>query len=286
MSDPRATVVSTSSEEIAGAPCWVSLLARGLATAQRFYAGVLGWEFRPSGLGDGFSVALHEGMPVAGIGALAERLDMPEAWTPYFAVADADVAAARISERGATMAVGPLAFRTGRAGLAADPAGAVFGFWEGEVVPDWSVGRGGAPVRLELHTRDAFEASIFYGEVLGWAGGAAGCCVASYEHDRVVLRRGRDTVARISGGVVDEAPDPAIRPRWHVHFPVPDLEAAVAATKRSGGAVVAPVGSSAEGRWAVLADPDGARFTVVGPPGAHRPPGAPTPGAGPRGRWG
>ncbi|MEX0172975.1 VOC family protein [Streptomyces sp. LMG1-1-1.1] len=282
MSDPGPTAVSTSSEEIAGAPCWVSLLARDLAAAQRFYAGVLGWEFRPSGrLGDGFSVALREGVPVAGIGALAERFDMPEAWTPYFAVADADVTAARIGERGATMAVGPLAFGTGRAGLAADPAGAVFGFWEGEVVPDWSVGRGGAPVRLDLHTRDAFEASIFYGEVLGWAGGASDCCAASYEHDRVVLRRGRDTVARISGGVVDEAPDPAIRPRWHVSFPVPDLEAAITAAKRSGGAVVTPVGSSTAGRWAELAAPGGARFTVVAPldtPHSEAPEGRDAPG--------
>ncbi|WP_435975379.1 VOC family protein [Streptomyces sp. Qhu_M48] len=240
-------------------------MARDLAAAQHFYAGVLGWEFRAGGLGDAFSVALHEGVPVAGIGALAERLDMPVAWTPYFAVADADVTAARICERGATMAVGPLAFGTGRAGLAADPAGAVFGFWEGTVVPDWSVGHGSAPVRLELHTREAFDAAVFYGEVLGWAGEGPGCCVASYEHDRVVLRHGHATVARISGGTGDEAPDPGIRPRWHVHFPVPDLEGAVAATKRLGGGAVAPVGTSTTSRWVDLADPDGARFTVVAP---------------------
>ncbi|MEU3690878.1 VOC family protein [Streptomyces narbonensis] len=241
-------------------------MTRDLAAAQYFYAGVLGWEFRSSGLGDGFSVALHEGMPVAGIGALAERLDLPVAWTPYFAVADADATAARICERAATMAVGPLAFGTGRAGLAADPAGAVFGFWEGAVVPDWSVGRGRAPAWLELHTRDALEASIFYGEVLGWAGERSGCCVASYEHDRVVLRHGDNTVARLSGaGVVDEAPDPRIRPRWHVHFPVPDLEEAIAATGVLGGRTAAPVRTSTTSRWIDLVDPDGALFTVVAP---------------------
>ncbi len=257
--------MSTSSDEIAGAPCWVSLMARDLAAAQHFYAGVLGWRFRASSLGDSFSVALREGMPVAGIGALAERLDLPVAWTPYFAVADADVTAARIRERGATMAVGPLAFGTGRAGLAADPAGAVFGFWQGTVVPDWSVGRGRASAWLELHTRDVFEASIFYGEVFDWAGGDAGCCVASYEHDHVVLRHGHDTVARISGGAVDAVPDPSIRPRWHVHFPVPDLEEAIEATYARGGGAVSPVGTSTTSRWVDLTDPEGARFTVVAP---------------------
>ncbi len=257
--------MSTSSHEIAGAPCWVSLMARELAAAQRFYAGVLGWRFRASGLGDGFAVALHDGTPVAGIGALAEPLDMPVAWTPYFAVDDADLTASRICERGATMAVGPLTFGTGRAGLAADPAGAVFGFWEGAVVPDWSVGSGSAPAWLELRTHDPLESSVFYGEVLGWAGKGPGRCVASYEHDHVVLRHGHDTVARISGGADAAAPDPEEQPRWRVRFPVPDLEGTIASAEELGGATVSPVGTTTAARWVDLTDPDGARFTVVAP---------------------
>ncbi|MEU7699254.1 VOC family protein [Streptomyces sp. NPDC039028] len=257
--------MSTSSHEIAGAPCWVSLMTRDLEAAKRFYAGVLGWRFRASGLGDGFAVALREGTPVAGIGALAEPLDVPVAWTPYFAVEDADVTAGRIRERGATMAVGPLTFGTGRAGLAADPAGAVFGFWEGAVVPDWSVGRGSAPAWLDLHTRDALASSAFYGQVLGWAGEGPGRCVASHEHDHVVLRHGSDDVAHISGSAAEGTSDAAIRPRWRVHFPVPELEATITSAVGRGGSVASPVGTSAASRWVELADPDGARFTVVAP---------------------
>ncbi|MEU9378895.1 VOC family protein [Streptomyces sp. NPDC048255] len=238
-------------------------MARDLTTAQRFYGAVLGWEFRRTRLGDGFSVALHDGTPVAGLGALAASFPVPVAWTPYFAVDDADVVAARVRERGATMAVGPLAFGTGRAALAADPAGAVFGFWQGEVVPDWSVGRGSAPAWLELRTRDAFAAAIFYGEVLDWAGERRGCCSVSYEHDHVVLRHGHDTVARISGGAVEEDPDPSVRPRWHVHFRVADLEETVHAATSMGGKVVSPVATSSVSRSVVLADSDGALFTVV-----------------------
>ncbi|MFD4247060.1 hypothetical protein ACFWP3_36555 [Streptomyces sp. NPDC058525] len=159
----------------------------------------------------------------------ADDRSLPAAWTPYFAAADADLAAARIRERGGTVAVGPLAFAAGRAVLAADPAGAVFGLWQGEVLEDWRVGHGPAPAWLELRTRDAFAAALFCGEALDWAGEAPGTCVAAYEHDHVVLRHGRDTVARISGGAVDEAPDPHHRPRWHVPFQVTDLEAATSA---------------------------------------------------------
>ncbi|MGW0390702.1 VOC family protein [Streptomyces sp. NPDC003042] len=261
----RLAAVSTSSHAVFGAPVWVSLMTRDLSAAQDFYGAVLGWRFRRARLGEGFSVAFREGAPVAGIGALAERLSLPVAWTPYFAVEDADVTADRIRERGATMAVGPLAFGTGRAALAADPDGAVFGFWQGEVIPDWTVGRGAAPAWLELRTRQAFAAAIFYGQVLDWAGDRPGCCTVSYEHDHVVLRHGHHTVARISGGAVDEDPDPHVRPRWHVHFTVPDLEEAVEAAIRLGGRTVSPVQSSVTGRSVALSDPDGALFTVLTP---------------------
>lgn len=258
--------MSTSSHEVFGAPCWVTLMARDLDSAHQFYGAVLGWKFRPTRLGEGFSVALQDGVPVAGIGALAPRLGVPVAWTPYFAVDDADDTAARVRERGATMAVGPLAFGTGRAALAADPDGAVFGFWQGEVIPDWTAHPGGAAGWLELRTRDAFAAAVFYGEVLDWACERAGCCDVSYEHGHVVVRRGRDTVALISGGAVEQAPDPQVRPRWHVHFHVPDLETAVETAVQLGGRTVSPVHTTATGRRVTLSDPDGGLFTVVTPP--------------------
>lgn len=261
----RLAAVSTSSHEIPGVPCWVSLLARDLEAAQRFYSAVLGWDFRPTHLGKGVLVAFQGGAPVAGLGALTAAVRMPAVWTPYFAVEDADATSARIRERGATMAVGPLAFGSGRAALAADPAGAVFGFWHGEAVPDWSMGRGNAPAWLELRTRDAFAAAIFYGEVLDWDSERPGSCTVSYEHDHVVLRHGHGTVARISGGALEAAPDPEVRPRWHVHFHVPDLEGTVEAATGLGGRAASPVHTSTTSRWIVLADPEGALFTVVTP---------------------
>ncbi|MEU9233935.1 VOC family protein [Streptomyces subrutilus] len=238
-----------------------------LESAQRFYGAVLGWTFRRTRLGERFSFAFRDGAPVAGFGALAGNLSLPAAWTPYFAVEDADVTAARIRERGATVAVGPLSFGMGRAVLAADPAGAVFGLWQGQILEDWRVGRGTAPAWLELRTRDAFAAAIFYGEVLDWAGEPPKSCAVAYEQDHVVLRHGDDTVARISGGAVGEDPDPHVRPRWHVHFRVPDLEAAIEAATAAGGSIVSPVETSGTGRWVTVRDPEGALFTVLAPRG-------------------
>lgn len=238
-------------------------MARDLGAAETFYGGVFGWEFRGTRLGEEFSVALSDGAPVAGIGALAPRLSVAVAWTPYFAVDDADVTAGRIRERSATVAVGPLRFGTGRAALASDREGAVFGIWEGEVIPDWNVGKGGAPTWLELRTRNAFDAAIFYAEVLDWAGERPGCCQVSYEDDHVVLSHRGVMVARLYGGAVEDAPDPQIRPRWHVHFRVADVDEAAATALELGGSTASPVRPSGNGRCVMLRDPDGALFTVA-----------------------
>ncbi|MET8968491.1 VOC family protein [Streptomyces hydrogenans] len=259
-----------------GAPCWLSLAARDLGAAERFYGAVLGWTFRPGELeaGQAYAVGERDGTPVAGIAALAAELALPVAWTVFFAVEDADAAVARIRERGGTVGVGPVAYPPqGRAALATDRDGAAFGVWEGRLVSRWHVAERGAPAWVELHTRDAFDAAVFYGGVLRWAEQEPGSCETSYEEDRVVLRRSGVPVARLDSGPVEAAsPRPQLRPRWLVRFRVPDLAASVAAVTEHGGSVV-PGGEwggarepgAADGggdRRVVVRDPDGALFTL------------------------
>lgn len=246
------------------APCWVNLMTRSLDRAQEFYGPVMGWEFRPSKIGDEFSVARRDGVPVAGIGAVATAYRTAVAWTPYFAVDDADAAAARIRERTGTVAVGPMTLGKGRGALAADRDGGVFGIWErtaptaSRPAPDnWS------HAWLRLRTRNAFDAAIFYGEVLGWATGRPGSCEVSYEGDEVIVVCGGRQLARISSGAVEAAPDPMVRPHWQVHFPVNDVAAAVTEARRMGGSVVEERQLPQGGRDATLLDPDGGLFTVT-----------------------
>lgn len=255
--------MSAAMRAVHGAPCWVSLMARDLQAVQNFYGAVLGWTYRPATLGPEFSVALADGAPVAGMGALAHTMGVPVTWTVYFAVDNADDTAARIRERGATVAVGPLSIGQGRAALAADPAGAVFGFWEGGVVSGWEVGWGKAPAWLELRTRDAFAAAIFYGQIFDWASDRPGCCEVEYEHDAVMVRRGGRIVAGLRGGGVEADPDPQVRPRWHVYFRVDDVDSAAEAAVAAGGTVTSPPGDSHVGRVATLRDPEGGLFTVT-----------------------
>jgi predicted enzyme related to lactoylglutathione lyase len=254
----------TWSGEIFGAPCWVSLVAPDVSRAKTFYSAVLGWEFRRNGLGDEFILAIAQGIPVAGIGSLAPSLQLAAAWTSYFAVEDADRTVSRIRERSGTVAVGPLSFSIGRGALAADRDGAAFGIWEGQLPMDWITWRRHTPAWLGLRTRDAFDAAIFYGEVLDWATDRPGSCQVEYEGEEVLLRSDGHTLARLSSGAVGASFDPEIRPRWDVHFPVADVEATVRAAQRHGGSV-RPTRHThgSEANEVTLRDPDGALFTVT-----------------------
>jgi predicted enzyme related to lactoylglutathione lyase len=246
-----------------GAPCWVSLTARDLASAEKFYGTVLGWEFRSTTLGERFAVAETDGRPLATIGAVAGDMQVAVGWTPFFAVAQADEATARIRERSATVALGPVSFASGRAVLAADRDGAGFGVWDGRLPGGWQSWDDGGPVVVRLRTRDAFESAIFYGGVLEWTDEGDGRCVVAYEYERaeVVVRNYGNVVARISSGAVEAAPDPAIRPHWAVHFAVDDVAARVEAVQAQGGTVIG-TGTGPAGPWADLRDPDGGLFTV------------------------
>ncbi|MFI6730274.1 VOC family protein [Streptomyces atratus] len=245
---------------VIGAPCWVHLMAKDLHAAQSFYTDVMDWKFRTSTLGSNFSVALAHGKPVAGVGCCSPG-GPPAVWTPYLAVKNADDTAGRISEHGATLAVGPLPLGEGRAGIAADRDGATFGFWEGPALA-WSVGRGSAPARLDLQTRDAFEAAVFYAEVFDWAQPPGGCTV-DYAHDHVLIQAAGHTVATLRGGGIENHPDPGIRPRWVVDFHVEDSKRAAAAAVAAGGdSSPVPSLAGAPNDAFIIRDSDGALFTV------------------------
>ncbi|MGC9539796.1 VOC family protein [Streptomyces sp. UG1] len=251
-----ADVVLTRS--VFGAPCWVSLTSRDLDATQDFYGAVLGWQWRNARLGDRFRTALADGIPVAGIAGVATVWQMAVAWTPYFAVTDADEAVARVQERGGTVAVGPLSFPPGRAALVADRDGATFGIWQGKLVTEWEAWRQAASTFITLHTRDAFDAALFYGEIFDWASGLPGCCEVEYAADKVLLRSRGEIVARVESGPVETPPDPSVRPHWQVHFAVADVGPCARAAEKYGGSILK------EGEHeAVLRDPDGAQFTVT-----------------------
>jgi predicted enzyme related to lactoylglutathione lyase len=255
-----------------GSPCWATLLVHDLAQAQEFYSALLGWEFtpgagEPGGPGGSAQATLH-GARVAGIGLAPELPAAPAEWTAYFAVDSADDASARVREHGGTVAVGPLGSgAAGRLAIAADLSGAFFGLWEGREHLGWeAVGEPGAPAWTELVTGDEPLAAAFYGAVFERQVVSADPSAVARGEEDATLRVAGHRVAgqRISGlGQTTDLRDGP--PRWRVYFTVADPESTAAQCLALGGAVLVAPHDTPYGRVARLADPQGARFSVVAP---------------------
>ncbi|MEU9760444.1 VOC family protein [Streptomyces sp. NPDC047987] len=116
----------------------------------------------------------------------------------------------------------------------------------------------GGPCWVELSTSDVPAAQSFYAAVLGWRPETdprpeAGGCTTAYLGDA--------RVAALSPTHLPEQPT-----AWTVSFATRDTDAAVEKVKGAGGSLlVGPLDVPDEGRFAVVADPSGAVFSLWQP---------------------
>ncbi|MGW2649173.1 VOC family protein [Streptomyces sp. NPDC001393] len=243
-----------------GTPCWVSLMAHGLAATEEFYGELFGWEFRPGPQQLGPYVrALLDGHEVAGMGQLPPDRRLPIAWTPYLASDDVDQTADTVRECGGTVAVGPLdAAEAGRIAIAADPSGAVFGIWQGSAhLGTTLTGVPGTPAWNELVTFETDSVSKFYATVFGYEREP----VVSADFDYVTLHLAGRPVAGLHGLGHGLPRDRG--PHWQTYFEVADADATVRQVADLGGRVIRQPADSPHGRVATVADPEGAEFSVI-----------------------
>ncbi len=126
----------------------------------------------------------------------------------------------------------------------------------------------GFPCWFELNTSDLDGAAAFYGTVFGWTVGDSEMIDFDY---RVARSRQGDGV----GGLMSALP-PGVPPHWLVYFGAEDADATVTATEAAGGKLwKAAETVPGVGRFAVLADPQGAAFGVLQPDTATPPQGGP-----------
>lgn len=119
----------------------------------------------------------------------------------------------------------------------------------------------GTPSWVDLGAPDVDRAAAFYTALLGWEVEPAG----------PVEETGGYRMARLDGRAVagiGPAQDPG-PPRWTTYVTVDDADQAVATAREAGASVlVEPMDVMAAGRMAVLADPEGAMFSIW-QPGEH-----------------
>lgn len=116
-------------------------------------------------------------------------------------------------------------------------------------------------VWYELMTTDPDAAESFYTQVVGWTAQDAGLGDTNY----TMLSAGERGVAGLME-LPAEARDAGARPGWIGYIGVTDVDAAVIRLKEAGGTVHKPADDiPAIGRFAVVADPQGANFVLFEP---------------------
>jgi|Tabmets5t2r1_1033131.scaffolds.fasta_scaffold08366_3 uncharacterized protein len=243
----------------AGTFSWVDLGTTDAAGARAFYGGLFGWQTEDMTSNQGtYTMCRLQGRDVAGIHEHAA--DQGTGWGSSVSVDDADRATARARELGATVLAEPFeVLGAGRTAVLRDPAGAVVSLWQ----PRGHAGAGlvnevGTWTWNELSTADVPAARAFYRELFGWD-----AVDVPGPLPRTSFRLGELLV----GGAHAPAPQEDPRPRWTVSFRVADADRAAERVEQLGGSVLLPPMDVPVGRFAVVADPAGASFSISAVPG-------------------
>ncbi|MBJ7347488.1 MAG: VOC family protein [Thermoleophilaceae bacterium] len=113
-----------------GALTWNELGTRDTDGAQAFYNAVFGWDYNSHPMGEGvnYTEAQVGGQSVGGMYDMTNMLpaEVPAHWLTYFWVDDCDASAAKATELGAQVMMGPTDIPPGRFALITDPQGAMF----------------------------------------------------------------------------------------------------------------------------------------------------------------
>jgi uncharacterized protein len=242
-----------------GTFCWVGLATSDPAAAERFYTGLFDWEAVEVSAGEAgtYTMLRRTAQDVAMLYRQqpeARAAGAPPHWTSYISVEDADATAARAGELG-----GAAVFREpfdvlddGRVAAISDPTGAIVSLWQPRSrIGATLVNEIGALCWNELATTDLERAQAFYGDLLGWR----------YETDQSgyasIMNRGR-----VNGGIREQTErERSIPPHWLPYFTVQNVDDAARRAERLGGRAISPAETQV-GRFAVIADPQGAAFAV------------------------
>jgi uncharacterized protein len=245
-----------------GSFCWVDLATSDAEAAKSFYRDVMGWNAvdTSSDAGPPYSMLSHDGSDVAGLRPIAPDQAQPPHWSAYVSVDDLDGIVEKAKSLGAELVMEPVDVMShGRMCFLRDPTGAVLGLWQpGDYIGAQIDNQVGARSWCELQTRDTAAAADFYSALLGWS-----------IRTRPDLMGGSyvlfDLDGREIGGMLQIQDDwGPVPPNWAVYFAVADCDGTLSAARGHGARVVMePMEIPDVGRFAFLADPQGAVFAII-----------------------
>jgi predicted enzyme related to lactoylglutathione lyase len=241
----------------------VDLQTTDQAAAKAFYSEVFGWTYddQPMDAGAVYSIAKIGDGQVAAIAPQSPELKAagaPPMWNTYLAVDSVDDATAKVGPAGGTVAMEPFdVMDAGRMSFVLDPSGAPVALWQAnQHIGASLVNEPGTVTWNELIT-DNPAAVPFYEQVLGVT--------------TTTMEMGEDkyTMFHVGGKEVAGSMPPqmaGVPNHWQVYFAVADADAAAAKIKQLGGSVMVEPFDTPIGKMAVVADPQGAVFSLFQAP--------------------
>lgn len=281
---PAASSLQSLPLHAHGVPNWIDLHTARIDEARVFYEALLGWTFRNRfiltavpDLGDGDTgllpgtepatvMALSNNQPVAELVERSEPFDemaLLSTWFPYIYVDDLQATLDLVEPAGGLVLNPPA--RRGTTAIVAtilDPNDALLCLWQPlEETGTASMHRPGALTWIELETSDIDSSKKFYGELFGWDAGEVSLDESCYQGGAytVFTKNGE----RVAGAV--ETAMSGIPASWCPSFAVTDVDVAAVVSARNGGVLMAEPIDMPVGRQAVIVDPTGAAFSVLGP---------------------
>jgi len=242
--------------------CWTELCSTDANSAKNFYKQIFGWGYDDIPIGDGvtYTMAQVESKSACALYSMDEELrkkNVPSNWLAYISVTDADAMTAKAKTAGATIITNPFdVMDVGRMAVLQDPTGATFAIWQPKKHAGAEIGgETGTVCWRELISTNVDVAAKFYGTLFGWKPTVDTYGTFNY----TTLKLGDEGI----GGLMPPQ-SPNTPSQWVTCFIVDSASATVATTKKLGGTVyLDTMAIPGIGKYAVLADPQGAVFSVM-----------------------
>jgi predicted enzyme related to lactoylglutathione lyase len=253
-------------KHVPGSFCWIELATTDQNAAKTFYDSLFGWSAAdyPMGPTEFYTMFKLDGKDAAAAYTMRPEQrsqGVPPHWMLYISVESADAAAKKAGELGATILAPPFdVFTFGRMSVIKDPTGAIFSVWQ----PLSHIGAGIAGVEgtlcwADLSTADVDKAKQFYSDLFGWN-------IAPGEHDTsgyLHIQNGKEFIGGIPPAHMR---NPNAPPHWLAYFLVSDCDASASKAKELGGKLfMEPTTIEGVGRMSVIADAQGAVFSIFQP---------------------
>jgi uncharacterized protein len=253
-----------------GTFCWPELVTSDRRAGVAFYRDLFGWDVNDSPVGPGpddiYSMFQIRGKSIgAAAGQRPEERQhgVPPHWNSYISVDNADQAQKKAESLGGkTLAPAFDVMDVGRMAVIQDPAGAVFQVWQ----PKKHIGaqimrEPGALTWTELHTTDTEGSKKFYTSLFGWKEKTSDAAGMTYTEFSVGDTPDGGMMAMNEQMKASHTP-----PNWLVYFQTTDVDAMANKAKSMGAKLhVPPMDIPNVGRFAVIADPQGAAFAIFKP---------------------